>query len=123
MTIAIIYRELVSFTNIHGGVPEAHVKHLLSLKEAAVQLHLQIATLRDWRQRRAHIAFVKVVGESVLPKKVSTRLTPFCPCRAETDTGIHPVDAEKRSSKSSGVPSPTWKRKKARCELRGDPRR
>jgi len=35
---------------------------LLSLKDAAQQLHLQIATLRDWRQKRAQIEFVKVGG-------------------------------------------------------------
>jgi hypothetical protein len=62
MATSMIYGELVSVTDIHGGVPEVYVKHLLSLKDAALQLHLQTATLRDWRQRRAHIEFVKVGG-------------------------------------------------------------
>jgi hypothetical protein len=38
------------------------LRHLLSLMDAAQQLRLQIATLRDWRQKRTHLEFVKVGG-------------------------------------------------------------
>ena len=60
---ATIDLDLLALIKISKALAERFdVTHLVSLKDTAQQLQLEVSTLRGWRLRRIHLGFVKVGG-------------------------------------------------------------